>query len=86
VPKLRLDVKAGTATLTPAVTGPGQVVLSGCGIKSLHKRARAASPVVLAVRPMKATAKKLKQVGTAKVSAAIAFTPTVGARSVASSN
>ena len=78
VPKLKLNAKAGTATLTLAVPGPGQVVLSGAGIKHLHKTAKAAGPVALLVRPTEATAKKLKRGGSAKVLATIAFTPTGG--------
>ena len=78
VPKLKLNAKAGTATLTLAVPGPGQVVLSGTGIKRLHKTAKAAGPVALLVRPTKATAKKLKRGGSAKVSATVTFTPPAG--------
>jgi hypothetical protein len=78
VPKLKLNAKNGTATLTLAVPGPGQVVLSGSGIKHLHKTAKAAGPVALLVRPTKATAKKLKRVGTAKVSPKVTFTPPAG--------
>lgn len=79
VPKHKLDTKAGTATLTLTVPGPGAVVVSGAGIKRLHKVAKAAGPVALLVRPTKATAGKLKRDGSAKVSATVAFTPTGGA-------
>jgi hypothetical protein len=78
VPKLKLNAKAGTATLTLTVPGPGQVVLSGTGIKHLHKTAKAAGPVALLVQPTKATAKKLKRGGSDKVSAKVTFTPSAG--------
>jgi hypothetical protein len=79
VPKLKFDTKAGTATLTLVVPGPGAVVVSGTGIKRLHKVAKAAGPVALLVRPTKATAGKLKRDSKAKVTAKIVFTPTGGA-------
>ena len=77
-PKLKLNAKAGTATLTLRVPGPGVVVLSGPGIKGLRKTAKAAGPLALVVRPTAKTAKKLKRDGKAKVIARIAFTPTGG--------
>lgn len=78
VPKVKLDTKAGAATLTLVVPGPGEVVLSGSGIKRFRKAAKTAGPVALSVRPSKATATKLKKAGSAKVTADITFTPTVG--------
>ena len=77
-PKLKLNTKAGTATLTLEVPGPGVVVLSGPGIKGLRKTAKAAGPLALVVRPTAKTAKKLKRDGKAKVIATVAFTPSGG--------
>lgn len=80
-PKLKLDHKAGTATLTLAVPGPGEVVLSGAGLRRLHKPARAAGPVTLAVRPTAKTAARLRRTGKAKLDARLTFTPSAGAPS-----
>jgi hypothetical protein len=77
-PKLKLNRKAGTATLTLAVPGPGQVAVSGAGLKPQRKVAKAAGPVTLAVRPTAKTAALLRRSGKAKLAAKLTFTPPSG--------
>jgi hypothetical protein len=78
VPKLKLNAKAGTATLTVTTAGPGKLVLSGAGVKRLSKTAKAAGTVTLNVLPSAKTAVKLKKHGKAKVTARLTFTPSAG--------
>jgi hypothetical protein len=78
VPKLKLDHKAGTATLTLAAPGPGELVLSGAGLKTQRKGVKAAGPVTLTVRPTAKTTAALRRTGKAKLAAKLTFTPPSG--------
>ena len=85
--KPRFDKKRGTAVMSVEVPGPGELVLSGKGIKGEPGAARvraaarpvdAAGTVELTVKPDAKTKKKLKKKGKAKVTANVTFTPTGG--------
>jgi hypothetical protein len=77
-PKLRLNHKAGTATLTLAVPEPGTVVLSGAGLRRAHETIKAPGPVTLPVRPTAKTATQLRRTGKAKLAAKLTVTPPSG--------
>jgi hypothetical protein len=81
VPKLKLNHKTGTATLTLVVPGSGEVVLSGAGLKPLRRPATASGPVTLTVRPTAKTAGRLRRTGKAKLAAKVTFTPSSGSPS-----
>jgi virginiamycin B lyase len=72
---LKLNPRTGKATMTARVPGPGQLVLSGKGIKRESKRARRAGKLALEVVPTATTAAKLKIRGWAQVEAKVTFTP-----------
>lgn len=84
--KPKFDKKKGTAVMSVEVPGPGELVLSGKGIKGEPGGARvrgarpvdAAGTVKLKVKPDGKTKKKLKKKGEAKVTAKVTFTPTGG--------
>jgi len=73
---VRLNRKTGSATFTAVAPGPGQLAVSGAGVKPLRKAVTAAGPVALTVRPTAKTAGKLKATGTARVAVRVTFTPT----------
>lgn len=77
-PKVKLNRKTGSATLTLAVPGPGRLALSGAGVRSVRKTVKAAGPVALTVQPTAKTAGKLKDTGTARVTVKLTFTPATG--------
>jgi hypothetical protein len=70
---------AGTARLTVTLPGPGTLVVSGKGLRTVRSAAPHNGPVTVVVRP----AKQLKRAGRLKVKANIAYTPTGGATAAA---
>jgi hypothetical protein len=77
-PKVKLNRKTGSATLTVVAPGPGKLALSGAGVRSVRKTVKAAGAVALTVRPTAKTAAKLKATGTARVAVKLTFTPLTG--------
>lgn len=76
--KLKLNKKAGSATLTINVPGAGSAVLKGNGIKKVKKAARKAGKLNLPVKLTGKAKKKLLEKGKSAVSAKITFTPSGG--------
>jgi virginiamycin B lyase len=76
--KRKLNRRKGTATLTLTVPGPGTLLLKGKKVKKFTKTPKAAGKVKLKVRPKKSIAKTLQEKGSAKVAAAITYSPTGG--------
>ena len=74
----RLNRSKGTATLIVSVPGPGQLVLSGKGIKKQRKNASAAGKVNVKVISTGKKKRELEGTGAVKVKAKITFTPTGG--------
>lgn len=77
--KLKLNRKAGTATLTISVPGAGSAVLKGNGIKRAKKAAKAAGKLNLAVKPKGKAKTRLLNKGKSVVTVKITFTPSGGA-------
>jgi hypothetical protein len=77
-PKLKLDSKAGSATLTTTVPGPGNLVLSGAGIHTLRKHTNGPERVTLVVKPSAKTIKVLNHGGRTRVKGSLTFTPIGG--------
>ena len=78
VGKLRRNLRKGTATLLVTVPGPGQLTMSGRGLKKVSKAVAKAGKVKLPVRLLGAAKRKLARSGKAKVKAKLSFTPTGG--------
>jgi hypothetical protein len=76
--KLKLNEAAGTATLTVVVPGPGSIVLRGKRIQARSRKAAAAGPLRLLVKPLGRLKRSLDTAGAAKVTVTIAFTPLGG--------
>jgi hypothetical protein len=76
--KPKLNAKAGTATLTFAVSGPGKLLLSGAAVQRQSKTASAAGAVTLNVLPAAKTKAKLRKRGKVRISAQLTFTPATG--------
>jgi hypothetical protein len=70
--------KKGTAVLIVSVPGPGQLALTGGGIKTQSKSASVAGDVKLTVRPNGRKKRKLNKTGKVKVKATVTYTPTGG--------
>jgi hypothetical protein len=77
--KPKLNKKTGTAKQPVTLPGPGEVTLTGKGVKSSSLGASAAGTVNLPVNPKGKKKRKLNSVGSAKVTVTITFTPTGGA-------
>jgi len=77
--KLKLNKKAGTATLTITVPGAGNAVLKGTWIKKVKKAAKKAGKLSLPVKLKGKAKEKLLEKGKATVTAKITFTPNGGA-------
>jgi hypothetical protein len=86
---VKRNTKKGTATLTVQVPGPGEVALSGNGVRPLRPVARrdrdsspkpvgAPGPVELQVKATGGKKRKLLKAGKVKVRATITYTPTGG--------
>jgi hypothetical protein len=76
--KAELNERAGTATLTATLPGPGKLVLKGKGIKKVTKRAKRKGKVTLTVKPLPKAAKELAASGKATVAITLTFTPSGG--------
>jgi hypothetical protein len=72
------NAKQGTATITLEVPGPGELKLSGKGLKKASKQADARGKVKLTAKPTGKLAKKLKKRGKAAAKAKLAYTPEAG--------
>jgi subtilisin-like proprotein convertase family protein len=77
--KLKRNAKKGTAKLFVIVPGPGQLVLSGEQVKKVKKTVINAGKVGLPIKPKGNAVGVLKENGSAKLRAKVAFTPTDGA-------
>lgn len=76
--KLKLNKKAGTATLAVTVPGAGSLVLSGKGLKKAALATTTAGTVKVAVKLLGKAKKTLLKTGKASVKAKVVFTPTGG--------
>lgn len=76
--QLKLNKKAGTATLTITLPGAGSAVLKGNGVKKVKKAAKKAGKLSLPVKLKGKAKEKLLEKGRASVSAKLTFTPTGG--------
>jgi hypothetical protein len=81
--------RRGTATLAVAVPCPGQLALSGKGLKpsgatAAGAPARAAATVQLLIKPKGVKRRKLERAGRVKVKPKVTYTPTNGAPTTAS--
>jgi hypothetical protein len=76
--RAKLNRKTGTALLTVAVGGPGQLTLTGKKAKRQSKAAAAAGKVKLLIKAKGKAAKALRNRGRAKVKFTVAYTPTGG--------
>lgn len=76
--RAKLNRKKGTALLTVAVGGPGELTLTGKKTKRQAKAAAAAGKVQLLIKAKGKAAKALRKRGKAKVKFTVAYTPTGG--------
>lgn len=70
--------KKGTAKLTVNISNPGELVLSGKGLRRREKAPGAAGDVVLKIKANKNKLDRLEENGKVKVKPKITFTPTGG--------
>lgn len=71
--RLVLDRRAGTARLTAFVSAPGQLRLSGAGVRTFAVEASDAGRVTLLVRPARQATRSLRRTGRFAASARVAF-------------
>lgn len=76
--KPKLNKKKGTAKEPVTVPGPGEITLTGKGVKSSSLAASAAGTVNMPVKPNGKKKQKLNSVGSAKVTVSVTYTPTGG--------
>jgi hypothetical protein len=77
--KAKRNKKKGTATLTVHVPNPGELALSGKGVKAVAaKSAPAAGKVELLIRAKGKKKRKLNETGKVKVNPKVTYTPTGG--------
>jgi hypothetical protein len=81
--KVTKNKRKGTASLTVVVPGPGQLTLTGKGLKrseagAARQRASAAGPVKLLVRAKGKKGRTLDRTGRVKVQPTVTYTPTDG--------
>jgi hypothetical protein len=76
--KGKANKKKGTVALTVDVPNPGDLALSGTGVKVAAATVAAPQQVKLAVRAIGKKRKKLNQTGKAKVTPTVTFTPAGG--------
>jgi hypothetical protein len=74
----RRNTRKGTATLTVSVPNPGELVLSGKGVRAAAKSIPAAGQVELVIKARGKAMRKLRESGKAKVTPRITYTPTGG--------
>jgi uncharacterized membrane protein YgcG len=75
---LKLNKKNGTAVLAVKVTDPGKLVLKGAGLRTSQDTAKKAGTVKLKVALAGKAKRTLAAKGSAKITAAVTFTPTGG--------
>jgi hypothetical protein len=75
----KVNKKKGTATIRVDVPNPGQLVLSGNGVKTGTARAAGPGPVKLTVRARGKKKRKLRAKGKVKLAPRVTYTPTGGA-------
>lgn len=76
--KVSRNKTTGTALLTVKAPNPGQLALSGDGLKSASAAVNAPGDVKLAIRPKKKKKRELNETGKVKVKPRITYTPTGG--------
>ena len=76
--KVKRNRKKGTAKLTVAIGGPGQLTLTGKKVKRQSKAVAAAGKVKLLIKAKGKAAKALRNRGKTRVRLTIAYTPTGG--------
>jgi hypothetical protein len=76
--KQKLNRVKGTARLIAIVPGPGTLKLSGKGLRSVTRTAKAAGNVTLSIVPVGRVKKRLAKTGKRKVAPKVTFTPTGG--------
>lgn len=77
--KAKLNRKKGTATLTVAVSGPGNLTLTGKKVRRLSKTVGGPGKAKLTIKAKGKAAKALRNRGKAKVALEVTYTPTGGA-------
>ncbi len=76
--KLKLNKRRGTAALLVRVPGPGSLLLSGAGVKTIFETGRAAAKLTLKLTPTGTAATRLKRTHRATVALEVIYTPTFG--------
>jgi len=76
--KLKLNKRRGTATLVVRVPGPGSLLLSGAGVKTILEEGRAAAKLTLRLTPTGKAAARLRRTHRATVALEVIYTPTFG--------
>jgi hypothetical protein len=76
--KLKLDKKAGTATLAVKVPDAGTLTLAGKGVKKVVRPSKGAATLHLPIKPVDRTKKALAKTGKAKLVLSFTFAPTGG--------
>jgi hypothetical protein len=74
----RRNKRKGAATLTVGVPNPGELVLSGKGVRAAAKSIPAAGQAELVIKAKGKAMRQLKQSGKAKVTPRVTYTPTGG--------
>jgi hypothetical protein len=78
VGKLKLDKKAGTATLTVKTPDAGTLTLAGKGLKKVVRSSKGAATMYLPIKPVGKAKKALAKAGKAKLALTLTFAPTGG--------
>jgi hypothetical protein len=78
VGKLKLDTKAGTATLTVRTPDAGTLTVTGKGLKKEVRSSKGAATLHLPIKPVGKTEKSLAKTGKAKLALTVTFAPTGG--------
>jgi hypothetical protein len=78
VGKLKLNKKAGTATLTVKTPDAGTLTLAGKGLKKVVRSSKGAATLHLPIKPVGKTKKGLAKTGKAKLALTLTFAPTGG--------
>jgi hypothetical protein len=82
--RVRLNREAGTAEIAVRVPGPGQVSLSGRGLRPASRTATATGTVRLPVRALRGARAALRRQGRFRATLTVGFTPTGGTRATLS--
>jgi hypothetical protein len=76
---LKLNKKAGTATLAVKVPDAGTLTLAGKGVKKVVRPSKGAATLHLPIKPVGRTKKALAKIGKAKLVLSLTFAPSGGA-------